>query len=210
MEQCSTYKYLGVHLDENLNWKTHIDYLCKKLSKMCGIFSKLRHCCSKNLLKVIYFALVESHMQYCNMIWGNANEHILKPLISLQNKIIKIICFAPYSSDEVESHYADLKLLNLKQLHKLSKAKFMYKFKNGKLPASFDNFFTVAHHQHNYALRSRETNDYKRVWGKTRFGKQMLQDEGVQLWNNISPEIRNSNSINIFKNFYKTYLLEST
>ena len=51
MEQCLTYKYLGVHLDESLNWKAHVDYLCKKLSKMCGIFSKLRHCCSKDLMK---------------------------------------------------------------------------------------------------------------------------------------------------------------
>ena len=129
MDQCSTYKYLGVHLDENLNWKAHVDYLCKKLSKMCGIFSKLRHCCSKDLMKAIYFALVESHMQYCNMIWGNANQNVLKPLINLQNKIMKIICFAPYSSDEVESLYVDLKLLSLQKLHKLSKAKFMFKFK---------------------------------------------------------------------------------
>ena len=210
MEQCLTYKYLGVHLDESLNWKAHVDYLCKKLSKMCGIFSKLRHCCSKDLMKVLYFALVKSHLQYCNMIWGNANKNVLKPLINLQNKIIKIMCFAPYASDEVESLYTDLKLLSLEKLHKLSKAKFMYKFKNAKLPSNFDNFFTASHSQHNYALRSRDTSDYRRVWGKTRFGKQMLQDEEVQLWNNISTEIRNSNSIIVFKKFYKIYLLECT
>ena len=71
-------------------------------------------------------------------------------------------------------------------------------------------FFTASHSQHNYSLRSRDTNDYKRVWGKTRFGKQMLQDEGVHLWNNIPIEIRKSTSINVFKKFYKIYLLEST
>ena len=120
------------------------------------------------------------------------------------------MCFAPYASDEVESLYTDLKLLSHEKLHKLSKAKFMYKFKNAKLPSNFDNFFTASHSQHNYALRSRDTSDYRRVWGKTRFGKQMLQDEGVQLWNNISTEIRNSNSIIVFKKFYKIYLLECT
>ena len=46
MEQCSTYKYLGLHIDEKMNWKNHVKYLCEKLSKMCGIFAKLRHCCN--------------------------------------------------------------------------------------------------------------------------------------------------------------------
>ena len=35
-------KYLGTHLDRELSWKTHIDYLAKKLSKVCGMIYKLR------------------------------------------------------------------------------------------------------------------------------------------------------------------------
>ncbi len=40
-----TYKYLGILLDENLNFNHHIDYLCKKLSK--GLFCLNR---AKNIL----------------------------------------------------------------------------------------------------------------------------------------------------------------
>ena len=112
MEQCSTYKYLGLHIDEKMNWKNHVKYLCEKLSKMCGIFAKLRHCCNKALLRTIYFALVESHLQYCNIIWGNASEKTLAPLVKLQDKIIRIICFAQPES-RIEDLYNDLKLLDL-------------------------------------------------------------------------------------------------
>ena len=35
LERCSTYKYLGLHFDK-INWKMHIDYVCKKLVKTCG------------------------------------------------------------------------------------------------------------------------------------------------------------------------------
>ena len=28
LEQCSSYKYLGVIFDKNLNWKDHIEYIC--------------------------------------------------------------------------------------------------------------------------------------------------------------------------------------
>ena len=115
MEQCESYKYLGIYIDENLSWKEHVRYLCEKLSKMCGIFSKLRHCCNRELLRVVYFALVDSHLQYCNIIWGNASEKILKPLIKLQEKVIRIMYFAPQDHSDTEYLFKDLKLLNLQE-----------------------------------------------------------------------------------------------
>ena len=52
--RCSTYKYLGLIIDDKLNWKPHIDYTCKKVSKACGILSKLRHCIHLDTLRTVY------------------------------------------------------------------------------------------------------------------------------------------------------------
>ena len=35
-------KFLCVQIDSQLNWKNHIEYTCKKLSKCIGILSKAR------------------------------------------------------------------------------------------------------------------------------------------------------------------------
>ncbi len=208
MERCSSYKYLGIYLDEKLNWKIHINYLCEKLSKLCGMFAKLRHCCGIELLKTIYHALVESHLQYCNIIWGNANETILEPLIKLQDKIIRIMCFLPNNGDDMKPIYEKLGLLNVKLLNKLTTAKFMYKFKNNKLPKSFEIFFRPSSTNQRYPLRNRNLQDYVCEWGKTNYGMKRLQNEGVQLWNAISPSIRNASNIKVFSKMYKTFLLE--
>ena len=40
IEQTTTYKYLGVIIDENLNWKPQIE-LCSKLASVCGVISKV-------------------------------------------------------------------------------------------------------------------------------------------------------------------------
>ena len=37
IELKNSIKYLRIHLDRELSWKTHIDYLAKKLSKVCGM-----------------------------------------------------------------------------------------------------------------------------------------------------------------------------
>jgi len=35
-------KYLGIYIDDELNWKAHIDHIFNKLVKFTGIFYKLR------------------------------------------------------------------------------------------------------------------------------------------------------------------------
>ena len=36
LENCRSYKYLGVVIDEKLNWDAHIKHIAPKISKACG------------------------------------------------------------------------------------------------------------------------------------------------------------------------------
>ena len=107
----------------------------------------------------------------------------------------------------MDNIFKDLKLLNLEQLNKLSKAKFVYKYKNQKLPSSFDKFLTN-NSGSRYALRSQVTQEYKCIWGKTIFGMKMIQYVGAQLWNEIPLEIRSANSLREFSKKCKSLFLD--
>ena len=65
--RCTSYKYLGVYFDENLDWKTHIEHVSSKISKACGCLTKLRNCVSTNVLRDVYHALINSYLQYLIM-----------------------------------------------------------------------------------------------------------------------------------------------
>ena len=41
--QKQSIKFLGVVIDENLSWKLHISYICKKISKSTGIIFRCRY-----------------------------------------------------------------------------------------------------------------------------------------------------------------------
>ena len=47
-------KYLGIIIDEKLNWKQHIKQVNIKISKGIGIIYKLRHFVPKNTLSMLY------------------------------------------------------------------------------------------------------------------------------------------------------------
>ena len=61
-------KYLGIHVDDKLSWKTHINNLCFKLSKLSGIIFKLRHFVPLSSFRLVYYAMFHSHIQIRNFI----------------------------------------------------------------------------------------------------------------------------------------------
>ena len=54
-------KYLGVKIDGSLTWKFHIDYLSVNLNRANGLF-KIRNLVNSSMLRTIYFAIFESHL----------------------------------------------------------------------------------------------------------------------------------------------------
>jgi len=60
----SSLKYLGVILDDKLNWKPQIEKLVTQLSKSCRMLFKLKHYTNIPVLKSVYFALFHSYLTY--------------------------------------------------------------------------------------------------------------------------------------------------
>lgn len=160
-----------------------------------------------NLLKSVYYALVASHLQYCNLVWGSATDSILDPLKKIQNRIIRILSFAPFNCRNVSALYEDLQLLNLEQIHKLSKGKFVYKYKAGKLPSNFDNYLVNTTDVHTHNLRSTSSSGYVKIWGKTNHSLKMIRYDAVKVWESIPNDIQKFETLAKFSENYKCFLL---
>ena len=70
IEISDTIKYLGLHLQDTLEWENHLKVIIKKLQRAIGLLSKIRHYVPKWLLRTIYFSLFNSHLIYGCEIWG--------------------------------------------------------------------------------------------------------------------------------------------
>ena len=51
---CSSFKYLGVVLEEKWNWKKHVNSLLRKLGLRLFVFNRISHMLDKKTL-IIYF-----------------------------------------------------------------------------------------------------------------------------------------------------------
>ena len=52
-------RYLGVYIDSYISWKSHMNYIAKKIKRSIGILSKLRYLLiTKTLLSLYYTAVL--------------------------------------------------------------------------------------------------------------------------------------------------------
>jgi hypothetical protein len=143
LELVSNYKYLGIVFDNRLNWSAHIHYLNNKLRKCIFMFSSLSRVLDSNLIKVVYYAYVQSIFQYGIIAWGGALNSIIQPLSITQKSIMKTALNKPlrYPSDML---FESFKVFNVKQLY--IKSILLYSFKHQfKFVQKIDHVYLTRH-----------------------------------------------------------------
>ncbi|KAL5271717.1 hypothetical protein ACHWQZ_G000054 [Mnemiopsis leidyi] len=70
IKKVSSTKFLGIIIDENLNWNAHRDHLVKKLRSTTGAISRITKSIPSEYYKDIYSSLFESHLGYGITVWG--------------------------------------------------------------------------------------------------------------------------------------------
>ena len=145
-------KYLGVHLDEHLNWKIHISTVASKLCRANGALSKLRHFVPTQILLNIYHAIFSSHFRYASQIWGLCDNSVTHRIQTLQNTAIRLITFnGPRVS--ATPLYAELGILKAFDQVKVMNILHIHKYLNGNLPT--DALDTLKFNKINHSFGTR-------------------------------------------------------
>jgi hypothetical protein len=93
LKEVDSAKYLGVLMDNKLNWNLHVNNIKLRLSKGISILSLMRHYVPQTTLLSLYFTFINSHIDYNLLNWGTAPPSILETVSSKTRKAIRIISF---------------------------------------------------------------------------------------------------------------------
>ena len=206
IKQVSEMKYLGVILDNNLNWHNHIQYVCTKLAKAAGIIYKVRSKAPQSVLMLLYHSLVGTYLQYGIASWGSAKTTALSKLRNLQNKVVRYITHSSHMTN-VTNEYKKLGILKLDEIYFSEVGKFMYRSHNQTLPSSFDGYYKCIGHSHN--TRTRLISEYALPRPRTELGKQSLKYTGIKIWSEIPNDIKCCTTLQLFSTHIKTYILQN-
>ena len=73
-------KFLGLYIDENLDWTVHIKNVVKKILKGKYLLWRHKKLGPKTKL-LLYECFIHCHILYCLSVWGGASKTKLHPLI---------------------------------------------------------------------------------------------------------------------------------
>lgn len=110
IEEVDSTKFLGIMLDKNCNWKTHVQYVCDKLDRFVFAIKKLRETVSTEAALNAYHGYVSSVLSYGLLLWGNSVE--IDRAFLVQKKCIRAICGA-WSMDSCRPLFKKLHILPL-------------------------------------------------------------------------------------------------
>ena len=85
-------KYLGVKIDTNLSWQYHDNYLSTNLNTANALLFKMRKYVGLKILRSIYFAIFDSCLSYCCLVWAQ-NRSTIQRVMILQKKQLELLIF---------------------------------------------------------------------------------------------------------------------
>ena len=149
-------------LGRHVNAVTRKSLEIQTYAKAIGIIYKSSFCLNNSSLWMLYFSLTYPYLFYCVSVWASTYPSKLRRLITLQKWVIRIISRSAFDV-HTDTLFKNLKILNFEDIYKLQIGKFMYQYKSGLLPYSFNNMFLVTCRVHSYGTRNSELFYYLNV-----------------------------------------------
>ena len=91
LELYNTVKYLGLTFDASMDWHEHINNIYNKVTRRLNLLGRIRKYLDRDTSKLLYTSLVQPLMEYCDIVWSNADSTSLQRLLRLQKRGARII-----------------------------------------------------------------------------------------------------------------------
>jgi hypothetical protein len=91
VKRVASMKVLGLHINEKLTWKDHIDAMCKKACQRFHILRVLKPHVSHKELHDIYNALIKSIFDYCCPVFVKLPGNLVKCIQRVEKRAHRII-----------------------------------------------------------------------------------------------------------------------
>ena len=195
VSQVTATKSLGVIIDDKLDWHSHIEKLTKKIASGIGALKRIRYLIPASTLHLIYQALVKPLFDYCDIVWGNCGKTLRDKLQKLQNRAARVLTFSNYYADATEL-LEFLGWKNLARQQEIHKATMVFRCLHGLAPEYLYSKFTWRDSA--YVLRDSE-NKLNVPLPRTDYYRKSFSYNGATLWNSLPCDIRNTESLGVFK-----------
>ena len=206
IEMVKQFNFLGLELDNNMNWSCHINKIATKISKSIGIMNKVKYILPQHILLMLYNTLILPHLNYCLLTWGTQTTRMFK----LQKKAMRILNLSKYNA-HTEPIFKMLRILKLEDLYKYRMMKFYYKLRTFNIPSYFARCLETIIRQTSHNTRFQNELHLPHLRILHDYGKRGIHYNLIKITNEMPRNVMSkvfTHSLSGFSNYAKDTILD--
>ena len=202
LQTVPTYRYLGINLDQTLNFKYHLDTLINNVTFKLYLFSKIRRYLNEECAITVYKAMLMPFFDYCDIIYRFSCSPELQKLERHHKRGMKISVKNSHLLNDEELHIkCNLSELDIRR--RVHLRNYMFKIKGN------ESNLVVINDENNINTRLHDGPVFKVTHPNSEPIKRSVMYAGSIDWNNLDAETRNIDDIVKFKRVQKMWMLNS-
>jgi hypothetical protein len=182
IQQDSCVKYLGVYIDERLNFECHAEKTIAKINKRLGILRRINQKMTKESKEIYLKSIILPVTDYCSSIIQFFSDSNKKSIQRLMNKAMRVVLQLPRDSSVAEMHQ-NLNLLTVNQRINFNAMKLINKTIAKGLPCSLRSKFKTRSQMRERTLRSDSEYDVP-AWND-KIAKRSIYVQSVKQFNDM-------------------------
>ena len=192
---------LGVCIDENLTFDTHVDNICLKASRQISALQRLTGLLDLPSRKAIYTSFTFSNFNYCPLVWFFTSRASITKMQKLQERALRFVLKDSTSDYETllsKGGFDSFRISALKTM-----AVEIYKILNGMGPKYLSPLLSRSITPYNLRDQNKLIQPLKRT---TTFGIKSLAYYGTHLWNILPHDVKGALTLNNFKTLMRKWV----
>ena len=140
IDQVLEHHLLGITIDNKLRWDSHINNVCKTVSRRVFLLSKLRYIVDIDTRKRFFNAHIKPQIDYASIVWDRCSDVLKKRLNSLHRRAVKLILIDTILT--TDRKLKQMRIMSLQKQPEYNKGFFMYRLLSNEAPDYISNLYT--------------------------------------------------------------------
>ena len=188
-------KYLGVTIKNNLDWKPHVNNICKKANSTRGFLQRNLRKCSPKIKELAYNTYVRPILEYASPVWDPHTKDLISQIDMVQRRAARFVKSDYDPRHSVTQMMRDLQWQSLHERRAHSKAIMLYRITHGfiAIPSGPPNLVPSTSHTRGHPMQ------FQRHHHRISASLYSFFPSTICLWNNLPASVVAAQSMEQFR-----------